>query len=315
MIFALQTPTGLRVRANTFYQKGTLSAAYRLISRKVPDLAALGTPEVLQCLLARQRGLILITGPAGSGKTTTIAGMINLINEKRACHIITIEDPIEFVHTNQRAIIDQREIEKDTLTFADALHCVLRQAPDVIVIGEMRDYVTASAAVAAAETGHLVTATLHTNDAIQAVDRMLDLFPPEQEQQLRAQLAFTLLGVFAQQLVPRRDGAGRVPATEVLLVNRAVAAHIRDGKTHMARTVIDTSRQEGMLSMDEALKRLYLADHITYEELASRVSNPDFLASVPRVRRGARPNMSAEPATPEPAGPVSSIAGADIGEG
>ncbi|NLF38885.1 PilT/PilU family type 4a pilus ATPase [bacterium] len=280
--FALSIDDRIRVRANTYWQKGELSAVFRLIPSGTPKLDALGVPAAVKEFALRTRGLVLVTGAAGTGKTTTIAGMIGLINESRNCHIVTIEDPIEYVHANKKAIIDQREVGRDTDSFAAALRCVLRQAPDVIVVGEMRDLETMSAAITAAETGHLVIATLHTNDAIQAIDRIVDIFPAEEDRQVRSQLAFTLAGVVAQQLVPRRDGAGRVLASEVLMVTPAVAHHIRDGKNHMTRSLMETGRSTGMRLMDDSLKELYDAARISYDVLAAHVSHPDVLRSVQR---------------------------------
>ncbi|MBN1296519.1 PilT/PilU family type 4a pilus ATPase, partial [bacterium] len=221
----------------------------------------------------RQQGLILLTGPTGSGKSTTMAAMIDVINAARRCHIITVEDPIEFIHENKLSIIDQRELYSDTHSFKNALKYVLREDPDVILIGEMRDQETIAAALTAAETGHLVIATLHTNDAVQSIDRIIDVFPPHQQAQIRTQLAFSLIAIIAQQLIPMKDGSGRVLATEILIKNNAVSAHIRDGKTHQTRSVLETSRQEGMQTMDKSLQELYMRGTISFDELARRVSS------------------------------------------
>jgi twitching motility protein PilT len=275
--FSLGVSGDLRFRANIYYQKGTVAGAFRLIPSVIPDMDSLGLPPVLKSMTLRPNGLILMTGPTGSGKSTSQAAMIDLINNTRRCHIVTVEDPIEFIHENRRAVIDQREVFSDTLSFSNALKYVLRQDPDVILVGEMRDMETIAAALTAAETGHLVIATLHTNDAIQAIDRIIDVFPPHQHEQIRVQLAFALQAVICQQLIPRADGHGRVLATEVLIKNHAVANHIREGKTHQTRTLMEAARKEGMVTMDHRLKELYEAQLISYDELARRVSSPTFL--------------------------------------
>ena len=275
--FSLAVSSSLRFRANVYYQKGTVAGAFRLVPHEIPDLAELGLPKVVQDLPLRPNGLILVTGPTGSGKSTTMAAMIDLVNRTRRCHIVTIEDPIEFIHTNKLAVIDQRELHADTLSFANALKYVLRQDPDVILVGEMRDQETIAAALTAAETGHLVLATLHTNDAVQSIDRIIDVFPPHHHNQIRVQLAFSLLGVVSQQLIPRRDGLGRVLATEVLIKNSAVANHIREGKTHQTRSVMETARKEGMATMDHCLKNLFGKGLISFDEAARRVTVPSFL--------------------------------------
>ena len=280
--FSLAVSGDLRFRANIYYQKGTVAGAFRLIPREVPSLAALGLPPVVEDLTLRTHGLILVTGPTGSGKSTTMASMIDLINRTRRCHIVTVEDPIEFIHSNRRGIVDQREVYADTLSFANALKYVLRQDPDVILVGEMRDAETIAAALTAAETGHLVIATLHTNDAVQSIDRIVDVFPPHQHDQIRVQLSFALLGVISQQLIPRANDNGRILATEILLKNHAVANHIREGKTHQTRTIMEGARKEGMVVMDQRLKELYQAGLIHYEEAARRFSSPRFLLELER---------------------------------
>ncbi|MCG3180179.1 MAG: Twitching mobility protein [Phycisphaerae bacterium] len=272
--FSLAVGAEMRFRTNVYYQKGSVAAAFRLIPNEVPDMAGLGLPDVLREMTLRPNGLILITGPTGSGKSTTMASMIDLINHTRRCHIITVEDPIEFVHFNKQAVIDQREVYADTLSFANALKYVLRQDPDVILVGEMRDMETIAAALTAAETGHLVIATLHTNDAVQSIDRIVDVFPPHQHDQIRVQLSFALQAIVSQQLIPRVNGQGRVLATEVLIKNSAVANHIREGKTHQTRSVMEAARREGMVTMDHRLKELYRAGLIAWEEVVHRISNP-----------------------------------------
>ncbi|MCK4645911.1 MAG: type IV pilus twitching motility protein PilT [Candidatus Aminicenantes bacterium] len=275
--FSLAVTGNMRFRANVYYQKGAVAGAFRLIPREIPSLGELGLPPIVKELTLRSKGLILVTGPTGSGKSTTQAAMIDLINTMQRCHIVTIEDPIEYVHTDKKSIVDQREVFADTLSFGNALKYVLRQDPDVILVGEMRDMETISAALTAAETGHLVIATLHTNDAVQSIDRIIDVFPPHQQSQIRVQLAFALIGVIAQQLIPRANDDGRILATEILIKNYAVGTHIREGKTHQTRSTMETSKGEGMVTMDNRLKELYEARKITYDELARRVSSPAFL--------------------------------------
>lgn len=285
--FSLAVTGSLRFRANVYYQKGTVAGAFRVIPSQPPSLSSLGLPPTVREMTLRPNGLILVTGPTGSGKTTTMASMIDLINQTRRCHIITVEDPIEFVHINKLSIVDQREVYDDTLSFANALKYVLRETPDVILVGEMRDTETIAAALTAAETGHLVIATLHTNDAVQSIDRIIDVFPPHQHDQVRVQLSFCMIGVIAQQLIPRCDGKGRVLATEILIKTPAVATHIRDGKTHQTKSIMEASRRDGMITMDHRLKELYEEGLIAYDEVARRVSSPTFLMEIapPRPKR------------------------------
>jgi twitching motility protein PilT len=271
--FSLSTSEDMRFRVNMYYQRGALAGAFRLIPRYIPNLDELGLPVIVREFALRQNGLVLVTGPTGSGKSTTMAAMLDIINNNRRCHIVTVEDPIEFVHDNKLSVIDQREVYSDTHSFKNALKYVLREDPDVILIGEMRDHETISAALTAAETGHLVIATLHTNDAVQSIDRIIDVFPPHHQAQIRTQLAFSLIAIIAQQLIPRANGNGRVLATELLVKNSAVSAHIRDGKTHQTRSVLETSRQEGMQTLDKSLQDLYTKGDISFEELVRRVSS------------------------------------------
>lgn len=285
--FSLSVSGALRFRANVYYQKGYVAAAFRLVPRRVADLDLLGVPQIVKELTLRPHGLILVTGPTGSGKTTTTAAMIDLINSSRRCHIVTIEDPIEFLHESKLGVVDQREVYADTLSFANALKYVLRQDPNVIFIGEMRDLETIAAALTAAETGHLVIATLHTSDAVQAIDRIVDVFPPHQQTQARMQLSFSLLGVIAQQLIPRPDGQGRVLAAEVLIRNAAVAAHIREGKMHLARSTMESGRKEGMITMDARLQELLEAEQISYRELSRRVTSHKVLDMIQRTGKRA----------------------------
>ncbi len=250
-------PLRRRFRVNGFYQKGQVSCALRIIPDRIPKPEELGLPKVLLRIAQRTSGLVLVTGPTGHGKTTTLASVLDYINERRACHIITVEDPIEYVHTCRLALVEQREVYADTISFHNALKYILRQDPDVIMIGEMRDRETIAAVLTAAETGHLVLATLHTNDAVQTIDRIIDVFPPHQQGQVRAQLAASLLGVFAQRLLPRRDGKGRVAAFEIMLANTAVRSLIRDQKTHQIPSAIETAAKEGMVTFERALQKLH----------------------------------------------------------
>ena len=272
--FSLAVGRRHRFRVNVYLQKEAVTAALRPIPERIPNLDELGLPESIHELCDARQGLILVTGPTGSGKTTTQAAMIDHINHKRACHIITIEDPIEYVHNHNRSIVDQREVGGDTQTFARALKYVLRQDPDVILVGEMRDLETISAALTAAETGHLVLATLHTNDAIQTVDRVIDVFPSEQQQQIRFQLSMVLLAILSQRLLPKSDNSGRVLACEALRNNIAIANLIRDGKTHQVYSVVETSSREGMLTMDRSIKELYHAGLISHRDALAHMRNP-----------------------------------------
>lgn len=272
--FSLAVGRRHRFRVNVYLQKQAVTAALRPIPEKIPSLQDLGMPTMVEELAKARQGLILVTGPTGSGKTTTQAALIDLINNQRACHIITVEDPIEYVHNHKRSIVDQREVGGDTTSFARALKFVLRQDPDVILIGEMRDLETIQAALTAAETGHLVLATLHTNDAIQTVDRIIDVFLAEQQQQIRFQLSMCLLAIVSQRLLPKVDNAGRVLACEILRNNTAIANLIREGKTHQVYSVVETGSKEGMITMDRSVKKLYNAGMISYEDAVSTMRNP-----------------------------------------
>lgn len=263
-----------RFRFNVFQQRGSLGAVFRTITSEIPDLADLGMPPVVKELAQLPRGLVLVTGPTGSGKSTTLAALTDLINRTRRVHIMTIEDPIETTHRHNLALVNQREVGQDTRSFAAALKQVLRQDPDVILIGEMRDIETISTAITAAETGHLVFGTLHTNDAAQTVDRMIDVFPAHQQQQVRVQVAVSLQAVVSQQLLPRASGPGRVVAVEIMLATAAVRNLIREGKTHQIPSAIQSGAKYGMQSMDQSLAKLVTAGRVEYSVAADRAHDP-----------------------------------------
>ena len=254
-----------RFRVNAFHERGNLAASLRLIPNQIKTITELGMPPVIQSFADFPRGLVLVTGPTGSGKSTTLAALIDKINSEKAQHIITIEDPIEFTHKSKRSAIVQREVHYDTYSFSAALRSSLRQDPDVVLIGEMRDLETISAAITIAETGHLVFATLHTNSAAQSIDRMIDVFPPHQQPQVRSQLANILQGICAQRLVPA-IGGGRVVAAEVMIANPAIRNIIREGKTHQLDTVIQTGSDQGMQTMDRTLVKLVQSGVVTYDD-------------------------------------------------
>lgn len=255
----------MRFRVNAFHERGNLAAALRSIPNEIKTVEELGMPSVITSFAEYPRGLVLVTGPTGSGKSTTLAALVDKINTERAQHIITIEDPIEFTHKSKRSVVVQREVHYDTYSFSAALRSSLRQDPDVVLIGEMRDLETISAAITIAETGHLVLATLHTNSAAQSIDRMIDVFPPHQQPQVRSQLANIIQGICSQRLIPA-IGGGRVVAAEVLVANSAVRNIIREGKTHQLDVVIQTGADQGMQTMDRTLVKLVQAGAITYDE-------------------------------------------------
>ncbi len=253
-----------RFRVNAFHEKGNLAAAFRLIPNTIQTINELGMPAVVSSFADFPRGLVLVTGPTGSGKSTTLAALVDKINSEKACHIITIEDPIEFTHKSKRSVVVQREVHYDTYSFSAALRSALREDPDVVLIGEMRDLETISAAITIAETGHLVFATLHTNSASQSIDRMIDVFPPHQQPQVRSQLSNILMAICAQRLVPA-IGGGRVVAAEILVANPAVRSVIREGKTHQLDTIIQTGADQGMQTMDRTLVKLIQTGVITHD--------------------------------------------------
>lgn len=246
-----------RYRVNAYKQRGSVALALRLVGTQVPSAEELGVPDSVIDLYQKKRGLVLVTGPTGSGKSTTLAAIIDKINNNREAHVITLEDPIEYLHQHKLAMVNQREVGLDTMTYANALRAALREDPDVILVGEMRDYETISVAITAAETGHLVLSTLHTIGAASTVDRIIDVFPPHQQQQIRVQFANVLEAVISQQLIPTADGKGRVAAFEVMHANHAVRNLIREGKSHQLLSVMQTNRKIGMITMDEAIMQLY----------------------------------------------------------
>ena len=275
--FSYQLPRRARFRVNLYRDRGACAAAFRLIPQKIPTTRDLNLPPLLDKLTEKPRGLILVTGPTGSGKSTSLAAMINHINSTRAVHIITIEDPIEYLHVHKLSLINQRELGGDTKSFGNALRASLREDPDVLLVGEMRDMETISLAITAAETGHLVFATLHTNNAAESVDRMIDVFPPGQQEQIRVQLSNNLQAIISQQLLPRAGQPGRVPATEIMIASPAIRNLIREAKSHQITSMIQTSGNQGMITMDQMLRDLYLKGWITLDEAMSRCQSPDEL--------------------------------------
>jgi twitching motility protein PilT len=270
-----------RFRTNVFYQRGTIASVLRVIPFEIKSMQDLGLPQdVCEDLCNRPKGLVLVTGATGSGKSTTLAAMLDYVNRTRNGHLLTIEDPIEFVHTNKCCLVNQREIGNDTKGFSSSLRTVLRQDPDVIMVGEMRDQETISAALTIAETGHLTFATLHTNDVVQTINRIVDVFPSHQQQQIRTQLSFSLQAVFCQQLVPRADSRGRALCAEVMIANQAVRALIRDDKAHQIQSIIQTGGKYGMKTMNQSLFDLYRLHLITFDEALCRSMDPDDLKRI-----------------------------------
>jgi twitching motility protein PilT len=280
-----------RFRVNAALQRGSITLALRLVSSNVPTLEELGLPDICRSLVLKPRGLVLVTGPSGSGKSTTLAAMIGYLNEQKQRHVVTIEDPIEFVHEDKRCLISQRELGADTTSFAAALKHALRQDPDVIMVGEMRDLETIALALTAAETGHLVLATLHTPSAAQTIDRIIDSFPPHQQQQVRVQLSLVLEAVLCQTLVPRADRSGRAAAVEVMVATSAVRNLIREGKTFQILNVIQTSSQYGMQTLDQALASLCQRGIITEDDALARCANAEELGRL--LTAGPRPQPRA----------------------
>lgn len=275
---AYSVPGLSRFRINIYLQRGTWGTAIRVIPARPFTIDELKLPPILKDLAMKPRGLVLVTGPTGSGKSTTLAAMINHINENRRCHIVSVEDPIEFLHKDKNSVICQREVGSDTHSFSHALRHVLRQDPDVILIGEMRDLETTSISITAAETGHLVLATLHTSSAPTTVDRVIDIFPPHQQQQIRMQLSVTIEGILCQTLLPKAKGSGRVMAMELMPVTPAVRNIIREGKTHQIPNIIQAGAQYGMQSLDMALRNLYLQGLVTFEDALAKASVPEEFA-------------------------------------
>ncbi len=275
--FSYSLPGVGRFRVSVFRQRGSICAVLRIVPQRIPSLAELNLPPILQELTRERRGLLLITGPAGCGKSTTLAAMLDVINSERRYHIMTIEDPIEFIHLNKSSIVHQREVNSDTPSFTSALKHALRQDPDVIFIGEMRDFETISISLQAAESGHLVMATMHTSSAANSLDPIISSFPPHQRTHVQGQLAECLVGVVSQQLVPRMRGGGRIPAVEILIATSAVRNLIREGKIHQLPSVIQLGTKFGMQTMDQSLRELYTKRLIGYEVAISRAFDQESL--------------------------------------
>ncbi|MEP7027003.1 MAG: type IV pilus twitching motility protein PilT [Candidatus Eisenbacteria bacterium] len=314
--FAFEIPGVSRFRGNLFIQQRGPGAVFRLIPNKILSLADLGMPNVLKDLANKERGLVVVTGPTGSGKSTTLAAMVDHINESRHGHILTIEDPIEFVHQSKNCLVNQREVGPHTDSFINALRGALREDPDVILVGELRDLETTALAMSAAETGHLVLATLHTNSASKTVDRIIDVFPANQQAQVRTMLSESLEGVVAQSLLPSKDGTGRVAALEVLVGVPALRNMIREDKTSQILSVIQTGAQHGMQSLDQSLRDLVMQGRLAREEAMRKSANPKLFegsqggsvatpgagaAAVSGASAGPTPSRSANPPVPEPA--------------
>jgi twitching motility protein PilT len=278
--FAYSLPGIARFRVNAFFQRGSIGAAFRLVPGEIQTLEDLGLPPVLHSLAEKPRGLVLVTGPTGSGKSTTLAAIVDEINNTRSDHILTIEDPIEFLHSHKNCIVNQREIGTDARSFAEGLRAALRQDPDVILVGEMRDLETISTALTAAETGHLVFGTLHTQTASSTIDRVIDVFPPAQQQQVRIMIANSLQGIVTQTLLPTADGSGRVAALEILLPDDAVRNLVRQSKVEQLYTVMQTSSSRGMQTMEQALADLVLRQVVDYEEALARTTRVEQLVGV-----------------------------------
>lgn len=281
--FSYRIPGIARFRVNAFKQRNTLALAFRIISTDIPPISKLGLPEVIVSLAEKQRGLVLVTGPTGSGKSTTLASMVDYVNTNFKHHIITIEDPIEYLHKHKNCVINQREINQDTNSYSDALRAALREDPDVILIGEMRDQETIATALTAAETGHLVFSTLHTLGSAKTIDRIIDVFSPHQQSQVRSQLSTVLQGIVSQQLMRKQDGSGRVVATEVMTMTPAIANLIREARTSMINSCIHTGTDMGMHSMDSCIARLYKEKVISYDSARQYSIDPENLNKLIRI--------------------------------
>lgn len=269
-----------RYRINAFKQRGSYGMVLRIIPLVIPSMEALGLPKVVEELARLRRGMVLVTGPTGSGKSTTLATMVNQINHERNCHVLTLEDPIEYLHKHQEALVTQREVGSDTGSFANALRAALRQDPDVILVGEMRDLETISIALTAAETGHLVFSTLHTSGAAKTIDRIIDVFPPHQQHQVRVQLSSVIQGIISQQLLPKADGVGRVAAFEVMIATPAIRNLIREDKIHQIETSIQTGASHKMQTMDNSLIELYRRGDITREVLMTNCIDLQYVKKI-----------------------------------
>lgn len=273
--FSYEMPNGARFRVNLFKQRGNFGGVFRKIPNKIPTIDELGLPQILKEMTMRPRGLIVVTGPSGCGKTTTMAALIHHRNSQDTCHIVTVEDPVEFIHKNEKAVVTQREVGRDTHSFANALKYVLRQDPDVILVGEMRDLETIQLAITAAETGHLVVTTLHTSDSISTIDRIIDVFPPHQQNQIRMQLSLNLLCIISQDLLTRADGTGRIAAYEVLVATPSLRNLIREAKTYQIGSILQTSQQAGMIAFDACLADFVRKGVVTQEEAEYKALNQD----------------------------------------
>ncbi len=269
-----------RFRVNVFIDADGPAVAFRSIPSEIPTLQSLSLPDTLKMFTKKSKGLVIVTGPTGSGKSTTLAAMVNEINTTRRVHIITVEDPIEFVHQPRLALMTQREVGTHTTSFPMAIRAALREDPDVILVGEMRDLETISAAITLAETGHLVLATLHTQDAAQSIDRVIDIFPPHQQEQIRTQLSTTLLGVVAQRLIPKADGTGRVLALEILVRNDAITYCIKEGNTHQIYSMMQIGKEDGMLTLDTSLAELFKSGLISEQDMLLRARDPQLIANL-----------------------------------
>ncbi len=278
--FAYGVPGLCRFRVNLFFQRGSVGLVFRLIPNRIPTIEELRLPEIASSLAMRPRGLVLVTGPAGSGKSTTQAAMVDYRNEQEECHIMTVEDPIEYIYRDKKALVNQRQVGRDSLTFANALKYVLRQDPDVILIGEMRDLETIALAITAAETGHLALGTLHTTDAVGTIDRIIDVFPMYQQQQIRMQMSVNLIGVISQVLLKRADGKGRVAAYELMVATNAVRNMIREAKTYQLPQLLETGTSQGMQSMNRSIAGLVKSGLVSPEEALQRSPNPNELRQI-----------------------------------